>query len=197
MDRVMHVPIGNFEDRLADPFKVWKMTDEDWRNRSKWDDYVSAAEEMFKHTDTKIAPWTLIPANNKLYARITCLQTLCRAPDLLRLAGWSLVVWGSAVLTNSLVLMAFHLSLPVAASVLVLVVLQPGIILPPVPARIGVFQYLCILALAVFGVQQAVGVSYGILLHAVVMLPVIAPGLLALAVMGWARPVSSPPEPLL
>ena len=71
--------LKRFEARLADPFKVWKMTDEDWRNRGKWDDYVSAAEEMFKHTDTKAAPWTLIPANNKHYARIACLQTLCRA----------------------------------------------------------------------------------------------------------------------
>jgi polyphosphate kinase 2 (PPK2 family) len=71
--------LKRFEERLADPFKIWKMTDEDWRNRGKWDDYVSAAEEMFKHTDTKAAPWTLIPANNKHYARITCLQTLCRA----------------------------------------------------------------------------------------------------------------------
>jgi polyphosphate kinase 2 (PPK2 family) len=71
--------LKRFEDRLADPFKAWKMTDEDWRNRGKWDDYVSAAEEMFKHTDNKVAPWTLIPANNKHHARITCLQTLCRA----------------------------------------------------------------------------------------------------------------------
>lgn len=71
--------LKRFEERLADPFKAWKMTDEDWRNRGKWNDYVSAAEDMFKNTDTKTARWTLIPANNKHHARITCLQTLCRA----------------------------------------------------------------------------------------------------------------------
>ncbi len=71
--------LKRFEDRLADPFKAWKMTEEDWRNRSKREAYISAAEAMFKYTDTKDAPWTLIPANNKHYARITCLQTLCQA----------------------------------------------------------------------------------------------------------------------
>lgn len=71
--------LKRFEERLADPFKVWKMTDEDWRNRGKWDDYVAAAEEMFKHTDTDAAPWTVIAANNKHYARIVCLQSVCRA----------------------------------------------------------------------------------------------------------------------
>jgi len=71
--------LRRFEERLANPFKIWKMTDEDWRNRTKWNEHVSAAEEMFKHTDTNRAPWTLIPANNKHHARIICLQTVCRA----------------------------------------------------------------------------------------------------------------------
>jgi polyphosphate kinase 2 (PPK2 family) len=71
--------LKRFEARLADPFKVWKMTDEDWRNRGKWDDYVAAAEEMFKRTDTALAPWTLVPANNKHFARIMTIQTVCKA----------------------------------------------------------------------------------------------------------------------
>ncbi len=71
--------LRRFEARLADPFKVWKMTEEDWRNRSKWDQYVEAAEDMFKKTDTKYAPWTIVPANNKHYARIKALQTVAAA----------------------------------------------------------------------------------------------------------------------
>ena len=55
------------------------MTEEGWRNRSKWEQYVAAAEEMFKRTDTKHAPWTIVPANNKRYARIKAMQTVATA----------------------------------------------------------------------------------------------------------------------
>ena len=59
-----------FKEREDDPFKTWKIGPEDWRNREKWDDYVEAAEEMFAETDTPDAPWHLIAANDKHYARI-------------------------------------------------------------------------------------------------------------------------------
>ncbi len=71
--------LRRFEARLANPFKAWKMTDEDWRNRGKWDQYVAAAEEMFSKTDTKYSRWHIIPANDKHFARIACLQILAQA----------------------------------------------------------------------------------------------------------------------
>ncbi len=71
--------LKRFEARLADPYKAWKMTDEDWRNRAKWDDYIQAAEDMFAHTDTDYAPWTIIPANSKRYARLCALKTVGEA----------------------------------------------------------------------------------------------------------------------
>ncbi len=71
--------LKRFEARLANPFKAWKMTDEDWRNRKRWDDYIDAAEEMFERTDSDHAPWTLIPANCKYHARLTTLQTVVTA----------------------------------------------------------------------------------------------------------------------
>jgi len=71
--------LRRFEARLADPYKAWKMTDEDWRNRKKWDDYIQAAEAMFARTDTDLAPWTLIPANSKRFARLSALQTVGEA----------------------------------------------------------------------------------------------------------------------
>lgn len=71
--------LKRFEARLANPFKAWKMTDEDWRNRKRWDDYVAAAEEMFERTDSDIAPWTLIPANCKYLARLITLRTVVTA----------------------------------------------------------------------------------------------------------------------
>ena len=71
--------LQRFERRLADPFKAWKMTDEDWRNRARWDDYIAAAEAMFEHTDTDYAPWTIIPANDKRFARLAALRAVTTA----------------------------------------------------------------------------------------------------------------------
>lgn len=73
------VQLQRFEQRLADPFKAWKMTDEDWRNRDRWDDYLEAAEAMFAETDTQWAPWTLIPGNNKRHARLLTIRAVVEA----------------------------------------------------------------------------------------------------------------------
>lgn len=66
--------LKRFNDRAKDPYKSWKLTDEDWRNREKFDLYCEAADEMFTKTDKKYAPWCLIPGNDKLYARIQVLK---------------------------------------------------------------------------------------------------------------------------
>jgi polyphosphate kinase 2 (PPK2 family) len=68
-----------FEARSNDPRKRWKLTDEDWRNRHRWDDYQDAAEEMIERTSTAEAPWTLVPANSKAYARVLVVDTVCNA----------------------------------------------------------------------------------------------------------------------
>nr|WP_071395394.1 UDP-galactose-lipid carrier transferase [Bacillus tuaregi] len=65
-----------FKAREANPLKSWKLTDEDWRNREKWDLYLEAAEEMFAKTDTEYAPWYIIPSNNKRYARLETLNNI-------------------------------------------------------------------------------------------------------------------------
>ncbi len=71
--------LKRFKARLDDPYKAWKMTDEDWRNRDKWDDYIQAAEDMFERTDTPHAPWTLIAANSKRHARLAAIETVANA----------------------------------------------------------------------------------------------------------------------
>lgn len=68
-----------FMERQNNPLKQWKITEEDWRNRSKWDDYLEAAEEMFEKTDRPYAPWRIIPANDKSYARVAVLRYMVRA----------------------------------------------------------------------------------------------------------------------
>jgi polyphosphate kinase 2 (PPK2 family) len=66
--------LKRFRERLTNPYKRWKLTEEDIRNREKWDEYVKAAERMFQRTSTKAAPWQIIPANKKWYARVHCLE---------------------------------------------------------------------------------------------------------------------------
>jgi polyphosphate:AMP phosphotransferase len=71
--------LARFQAREKTPYKKYKITDEDYRNRGKWDDYVEAVNEMVAKTDTKGAPWHLVPANDKRFARIYVLKTVCAA----------------------------------------------------------------------------------------------------------------------
>lgn len=71
--------LSRFNDRQNTPEKQWKITDEDWRNREKWDAYEVAVDEMIEHTSTKIAPWHIIESNCKYYARIKALETVIAA----------------------------------------------------------------------------------------------------------------------
>ncbi len=69
--------LHRFKQREETSYKKHKITDEDWRNREKWDNYKTAVNEMVIRTSTEYAPWTLIPGNDKLYARINVLETVC------------------------------------------------------------------------------------------------------------------------
>jgi len=68
--------LKRFELRTNTPEKKWKITDEDWRNREKWGQYLEAVDEMLSRTSTPYAPWTVIEANDKLFARIKVIETL-------------------------------------------------------------------------------------------------------------------------
>ncbi len=65
-----------FEQRENTPYKAWKLTAEDWRNREKWQAYHSAVDDMVLKTSTPRAPWTIVEANDKYYARIKILRTV-------------------------------------------------------------------------------------------------------------------------
>ncbi len=69
---------NRFKAREEDPDKTWKITAEDWRNREKWDAYVGAVNEMLYRTDTEEAPWTVVEAKNKFYARLKVLETMIK-----------------------------------------------------------------------------------------------------------------------
>jgi len=68
-----------FENRKKTPHKSWKLTDEDWRNREKWSLYERAAEQMLVKTSTLAAPWTIVEAEDKWYARVKVLRTTAEA----------------------------------------------------------------------------------------------------------------------
>ncbi|MBK8147285.1 MAG: polyphosphate:AMP phosphotransferase [Acidobacteria bacterium] len=70
---------SRFALRQQTSFKHYKITDEDFRNREKWDDYEVAADELVERTSTDFAPWHLIEANDKKFARIKTLKIFCKA----------------------------------------------------------------------------------------------------------------------
>ncbi len=70
------VQLERFTFRQNTPEKQWKITDEDWRNREKWDLYEEAVDEMLQKTNTTYAPWFVLESNDKKYARIKALKTI-------------------------------------------------------------------------------------------------------------------------
>jgi AMP-polyphosphate phosphotransferase len=68
--------LKRFRRREKDALKTWKLTDEDWRNRDKRDEYFQAVEDMVARTDQAHAPWHLIPADSKRYARVRIIETV-------------------------------------------------------------------------------------------------------------------------
>ena len=66
-----------FEAREQTPYKKYKITEEDYRNRERWDDYVLAIGDMVNRTSTADAPWILVPAVDKPWARVAVLKEVC------------------------------------------------------------------------------------------------------------------------
>src|SRR4051794_29290131 len=80
--------LRRFERRRDTPLKAWKLTDEDWRKRDKRSDYEAAVEDMLVRTDVPEAPWTVVPAEDKRYARVAVVERVCEAiEEGLRAAG--------------------------------------------------------------------------------------------------------------
>ena len=71
--------LQRFRQCEATPYKQWKITEEDWRNREKWASYKTAVDDMLLRTSTSYAPWTVVESNSKYYARIKTLETVISA----------------------------------------------------------------------------------------------------------------------
>ena len=70
--------LRRFQNRELDPFRQYKLTEEDWRNRAKWEAYEAAACDMIARTSTAEAPWTLVEANSKDWARLKVMKTVVK-----------------------------------------------------------------------------------------------------------------------
>jgi polyphosphate:AMP phosphotransferase len=70
-----------FKEREETPHKQWKLTDEDWRNREKWEEYEQAINAIVERTSTRSAPWTLIEGNDKRHARVKVIKTVCECME--------------------------------------------------------------------------------------------------------------------
>ena len=79
----MHVyaeeQLRRFESRQGNPYKAWKLNDDDWRNREKRATYEAAVEEMLERTDTEVAPWHVVAGDDKRWARVSVVRTVCEA----------------------------------------------------------------------------------------------------------------------
>lgn len=73
--------LERFHEREKNPYKRWKIGDEDWRNRRKWSSYVAAADEMFEETSTGDAPWRIISGERKWHARVEVCRTVAESLD--------------------------------------------------------------------------------------------------------------------
>ncbi|MHB1415340.1 MAG: lysylphosphatidylglycerol synthase transmembrane domain-containing protein [Chloroflexota bacterium] len=95
------------------------------------------------------------------------------------IAGWSVVVWVLAAVQNAFVLVAFHSPAPFSAAALVLIVNALGMLIPSSPGYVGVFHYLTVLTLAIYGVAAGLALSYAVVLHLAIFLPLVLLGLAA------------------
>ena len=137
------------------------------------------------------APWIPMPGAptsmaDRTRARISWQAWISSGrASLSALSLFTILIWLMAILNNWLAFQAFHLDLPFRAAALLLAALQAGISLPTVPGALGVFQYICVLVLGLYGVSDAQAFSYGVFLHGMVMLPTTMAGLLCLWRLGW------------
>ena len=73
--------LRRFESRRRDPYRAWKLTEEDWRNRQKRAEYEAAVDDMLECTDIPAGPWHVVSAEDKRYARVAVVRTVCEAVE--------------------------------------------------------------------------------------------------------------------
>ena len=155
---------------------------------------IKSLDSLVGFASKRFPRLNLLRALDWVHSGVSSLEILKSGKGLIYVTIWLVVSWVTALLNNHLALLALGIHLPLTASLLVLIVLQAGISIPSVPGRIGVFEYICVLTLAGFGISQAVALTYGVLLHSIVFIPPTLLGLffivqlgLPIRRVGWAE----------
>jgi uncharacterized protein (TIRG00374 family) len=135
-----------------------------------------------------VAPWLVRWPRllGSIRTAVSALEVWRNGWAVLALVGWSLLVWVITLVLYQILLWSLDIQVPVIATLTLLVFLQVGVRLPSSPGSIGVFHYLCVVALSFFGVTKSVALSYGLLLHLVTYLPTSLLGLLYLSRKGYS-----------
>jgi glycosyltransferase 2 family protein len=113
-----------------------------------------------------------------IFSGLKSLEILKSKWSLIQLFLLSMIVWIIPIITNHLALLALEIHLPLTASLLTMIVLQASVAIPSVPGRIGLFEYLCVLSLSIFGIAEGPAFTYGVLLHVIALLPSTLAGIL-------------------
>jgi uncharacterized protein (TIRG00374 family) len=112
----------------------------------------------------------------RLVTITAALTTLCRRDVAVPLVSWSVLVWALAALTNYVTFLALGIKAPFLAALFLLAALHLGVAVPSSPGRIGVFHYVCVLSLSLFSVDRSLAMSYGLVLHLIVFMPMMSLG---------------------
>jgi uncharacterized protein (TIRG00374 family) len=119
-----------------------------------------------------------IKMKNWMVSGLSSLKPLRKSKVLIEISIWTTLIWGSSILTNYLVAKSLNINLHWSAWVLVLLALMAGITIPSIPGKIGLFEFICLLSLGVYGVHREDALAFGILLHLVAFLPIILLGVI-------------------
>lgn len=145
---------------------------------------ASQRKRVIKWTGSWLARWPRL--RSLTWSALSALDVWRNGYAVLAVLVWSLFIWAVTVLLNQLLLWSLHIQVPPVASVFLLVVLQIGVRVPSSPGSIGVFHYLSVITLSLFGVDKSVALSYGVMLHLVTYLPASLLGSVYLAKAGYS-----------
>jgi len=140
---------------------------------------ISNLEKILRYLPERIATYI----NQHLISGLSSFDSLSDGFYTFKLCLLSIFIWVMSALINQCMLMAFAIQLPFTTAILLMIALQVGISLPSMPASIGIFEYICILTLGFFGIEESIALSFGVLLHVIAFLPIIIGGLISFWIM--------------
>lgn len=126
-------------------------------------------------------------ASRPLRAGLASLDILKNRNSMLKVGAWSGIIWVTALGNNYLTLRALGIDLPMEASLFLLIALLAGISVPAAPGSIGVFELICVLTLGYYGVDPSQALSYGFVLHFLVVIPILILGMISMWSLGLSR----------